>query len=60
MTEPTKEFVLKHMKELYSDWEGWQCNVDGCYEVVGQDSGEMFDHLITTHSKEEMLEALGE
>ncbi len=64
-TEELKKFfnitnddeILSKIEALFGDWQGWSCLVEDCYETIGCDTGDMFDHL-KIHTKEELEEVL--
>jgi len=41
--------MKKDIREYYSDWEGWYCEVNDCGEVIENTTKELQRHLKEVH-----------
>ena len=45
---------MKNIKEFFSDWDGWYCNI--CGDVIGNVTKDLQNHLKENHKIEVNLE----
>jgi hypothetical protein len=49
MISDTKK-IKKNVRDYFSDWEGWSCDVDDCGEVIENTRKELQRHLKEEHN----------